>query len=167
MALDARYEGRSAEYNFSGAGQPIRLATGAYALPGQTFTVTVPERAVGEGLSVQIGTHSDRLWNKESIERFPQIIRRYPVNAEEVRATSAFGGPVYLLVPAGTEVGRIEVRLAQVVQAPYYRHGVTTSKNGESSCANTPAPCGPRSRATASPSLCSPRRRARSRTLRR
>ena len=166
VALDARYEGRSAEYNFSGAGQPIRLATGAYALPGQTFTVTVPERAVGEGLSVQIGTHSDRLWNKESIERFPQIIRRYPVNAEEVRATSAFGGPVYLLVPAGTEVGRIELRVAQVVQAPYYRHGETTAQEWREQLREHPAP-GPRSRATASPSLCSPRRRARSRTLRR
>ena len=140
VALDARYEGRSAEYNFSGAGQPIRLATGAYALPGQTFTVTVPERAVGEGLSVQIGTHSDRLWNKESIERFPQIIRRYPVNAEEVRATSAFGGPVYLLVPAGTEVGRIEVRVAQVVQAPYYRHGETTAQEWREQLREHPAP---------------------------
>ena len=100
--------------------------------------MTVPERAVGEGERPDRDPH-DRLWNKESIERL-QIIRRYPVNAEEVRATSAFGGPVYLLVPAGTEVGRIEVRLAQVVQAPYYRHGVTTAQEWREQLREHPAP---------------------------
>ena len=140
LELEATYQGRSRKYNASGAGQPVRLSTGAYALPGQTFTVTVPERAAGEGLSIQIGAHSDRLWNKESIERFPQIIRRYPVNDVVIEATSAFGGPVYLLLPAGTEVGRIAVTIDQVVRAPHYQHGVTTAQEWLRQLRNYPAP---------------------------
>ena len=119
VALDACYEGALGGYNFGGAGQPIRLATGAYALPGQTFTVTVPERAVGEGLSVG-RTHSDRLWNKESIERFPQIIRRYPVNAEEVRAMTAPSVVRSTWCPPGPRSSASSC-VAQVVKAPYYR----------------------------------------------
>jgi len=138
--VTASYEGRSNRYNFSGAGQPIRLSTGAYALPGQPFSVTLPERAAGQGLTLQIGTHSDRLWNKESIERFPQLIRRFGLNQATTQANSAFGGPVYILVPAGTELGVIEVQITDVVRAPYYRHGVTSNADWQAQLRTHSAP---------------------------
>jgi hypothetical protein len=123
--FDATYAGRSGEYNYSNAGRSLRVSTGAYARAGQTIRVTIPEGAAGQGLRVQIGTHSDQLWGVDAIQRFPQIIRGDALRDAITSSTSAFGGPVYILVPGGTEVGEIAVEIEGAVCAAHYIHGET------------------------------------------
>ena len=82
------------------------------------FTVTVPQNASTEALSILVGCHTDTLWDKEAIERFPDIVRTYPVESTETAVVSAFGGLIYLRIPEETNLGPIEVTFDGVVRAP-------------------------------------------------
>jgi hypothetical protein len=138
--LVASYAGRSANYNYSGARKPLIVPTGAYAMPGEVIEVTVPADAAGRGLGVQIGTHSDKLWGKDAIERFPQVIRTDRLTESVTRSASAFGGPVYITVPVGSEVGEISVTVGGVILAPFYQHGVTRPEEWARQLDEHPAP---------------------------
>ena len=41
--------------------------------------MTVPKTALPLNLVVQIGSHTDELWDLDSWERTPQIVRRFPI----------------------------------------------------------------------------------------
>lgn len=140
LQIDASYAGRPNNYNYSNPGQALRISTGAYAVPGEVIHVTIPEAAAGQGLQLQIGTHSDKLWNKDRIQRFPQLIRRNGLTQSRTASASAFGGPVYILVPGGKALGLIDVSIENVVRAPYYRHGVTTVADWQQQLLDHPAP---------------------------
>ncbi len=140
VAVNGTYPGRSNKYNFSGARRPLRISTGAFALPGQIITVVVPEEAAGQGLSVQIGAHSDGLWNKEAIERFPQVIRNDRLRQTRTESASVFGGPVYILVPPGSEVPNFVAQISGAVLAPYFQAGQTTAQDWARQLEERPAP---------------------------
>ena len=80
-------------------------STGLYAAPGETVMVTVPSDAVRRGLGVRIGAHTDTLWQLAKWERAPEITRTFPLHATNTQAANAFGGPVYIIVPAELQGG--------------------------------------------------------------
>ena len=126
VSIDGTYAGYPGHYGFSGAGSPVWRSTGLYAAPGDVVTITVPARVVDTGISVQIGAHTDRLWGKDAWERAPQITRREGIATPEHRIASGFGGLVYVLVPAGLDLGTFDATIAGAVAAPRYLHGTTT-----------------------------------------
>jgi hypothetical protein len=126
VVIDGTYAGRDARYHYSGPLVPVWRSTGAYAMPGELIKVKIPPALASAGLRVQIGQHTDLLWHKTPYVRFPEIVRSQPLNAAEVVAASAFGGPVYILVPGGFKLGDVPVTVENVVRAPRYIHGETT-----------------------------------------
>ena len=115
-------------------------STGLYAAPGETVTVTVPQDAARMGLAVRIGAHTDTLWQLPKWERAPEITRAFPVQAARADAANAFGGPVYIVVPAGCKAGRIQVTISHAVAAPLFVRGQTDLAAWRSDIRNAPAP---------------------------
>ena len=115
-------------------------STGLYAAPGETITVTVPEAAAGLGLEVRIGAHTDALWQLPKWERAPEITRVFPLRAARTVAANAFGGPVYVVVPAGCKAGLVSVSISHAVEAPLFVRGRTGLAAWRQTVRNAPAP---------------------------
>jgi len=119
---------------------PAWHSTGLYAAPGEIVEATFPPRAVRAGLVVRIGAHSDRLWHHSSWRRCPEICWRFPVKAQKVRVANPFGGLIYLEVPRGCKLGKLEVEFKGAVEAPYFVLGQTSVQDWRSTVRNRPAP---------------------------
>ena len=104
------------------------------------ISVAVPKTAVPLNLVVQIGSHTDELWDLDSWERLPRIVRRFPINAVHTNAASSLGGLIYIDVPAAGPARKIELTIAGAVEAPYYQLGVTTAEDWKSTNRNRPGP---------------------------
>lgn len=100
-------------------------STGLYAPPGEIVTVEVPPSLVPLGLRVRIGAHSDQLWDEPEWKRYPAICRDYPLTATSNRIGIAFGGPLYVTVPAGVATQRVSLRFSNVMPAPFFQRGFT------------------------------------------
>ncbi len=114
--------------------------TGLYAAPGEVITLRIPQNAVKRGLSVQIGEHTDTLWNLPKWERFPEVTMQRPLNAEEVRVASPFGGTIFIAAPFRPASGEIAVTVANAVAAPRFVRGVTSLTEWKNSLRNAPGP---------------------------
>lgn len=100
-------------------------STGLYAAPGEVLTIRVPEEAAGKRLMVRIGAHSDTLWHLPTWRRCPEICRTFPIDKPEIKAANAFGGLVYIVVPRGCQLGKVQVEIDGAVEAPYFVLGKT------------------------------------------
>lgn len=126
VTIDGTYAGYDTRYNLANAGNPVWRTTGGYAAAGEIVTVSIPPALANMGLSAQIGAHTDNLSAKAQINRFPQIVRSYPLTSAVTSIASAFGGPVYITLPAGRSLGPVPVTVTNVVRAPLYVHKQTT-----------------------------------------
>ncbi len=104
---------------------PAWHSTGLYAAPGEVISVTVPADAAKKKLRVRIGAHSDQLWQVDSWKRFPEISREFPIDSATTRAANAFGGLIYIEVPNGSTLGKIDVTVQNAVPAPRFVLGQT------------------------------------------
>jgi hypothetical protein len=96
-------------------------STGLYAAPGAVISISGAAR----GLSVRIGAHTDRLWQKKEWNRAPEVSRRWPLQAGTTRVANAFGGHVYIEVPKNARPEVREVEIAGAVEAPWFVLGET------------------------------------------
>lgn len=115
-------------------GVPGWHSTGLYAVPGRTVTVTIPPATGADGgragntpLGLRIGCHRDALWHLGSWPRVPEITLERALDATGGRATSAFGGPVYVVVREGAK-GTMSVTIEGAIEAPLYVLGVTSKE---------------------------------------
>ena len=115
-------------------------STGLYAAPGEIVEVTVPPAAAGKKLMVRIGAHTDSLWKHTTWRRCPEITRQYPLNRAMTRAANAFGGLIYIEVPARCKLGSISVQIRNAVQAPHFVLGKTSLKSWKATGRSLPAP---------------------------
>ena len=125
VSVRATYAGRDADYWYSDAADPLWLSLGVYAAPGEPLTVQIPAAWAGRGLKAQIGAHTDTLWHLDEWQRHPEITRAYTLDTEETLIASAFGGPVYLTVPGGLDLGVGEITLDGGVLMPRFVAGDT------------------------------------------
>jgi hypothetical protein len=125
LSLLASYAGRDGDYGYSNAGSDVWRSTGLYAAPGELVTVQVPAGWAGRGLSVRIGAMTDTLWHLDSWTRFPEVSRAYALDAAETSVASAFGGPIYLTVPGGLDLGAGDVTVEGAVEMPWFVAGET------------------------------------------
>jgi hypothetical protein len=123
----ASYAGRDGDYWYSGAGADLMRSTGAYAAPGETVTLTVPAAWAGQGLRALVGAGNDSLWGNDEWSRYPEVTRAFDIEAASTEVGNVFGGPIYILVPAGLELGEGEVQIDGAVAMPWYRAGHTSA----------------------------------------
>jgi len=109
-------------------------STGLYAAPGRDVSATIPTVSAGADgkpassrLALRIGCHQDTLWHLDSWPRVPEITVERTFEGTAVTLSSAFGGPVYVVVPEGA-TGRTTVTIAGAVEAPLYVLGTTTKE---------------------------------------
>ncbi len=140
VMVNATYTGRSSDYMYSGPNEPRWESTGYYAAAGQSVRVTVGEDVAGEGLDLLIGSHTDQLWEKETIDRFPQVTRSFPIESSITEIRSAFGGLIYVRIPGGSALGDLTVSLSGGYLAPLYVHGETTVTDWQNTIRQYPAP---------------------------
>ena len=139
VTIDGSYAGRSGKYFASNAGAARWSSTGLWAPPGQVVSITVPSKAIN-ALNVLVGSHTDKLWKKDKIQRFPNLVRSYKITEETIQVANAFGGMIYLRTPGGTSLGKMEVTIEGAVRAPFYVHGVTTKQEWLDTIRYYPAP---------------------------
>jgi len=105
--------------------------TGLYAAPGEIIKVRISKSAVGIGLRIRIGSHTDdllasrhRYWR-----RFPRITREFGVGEQSFEIASAFGGMIYVRVPKNRTTGRTQFTFSGAVEAPFFVLGETKLKD--------------------------------------
>lgn len=123
LRLTARYAGMDEAFEAANPDEPLWLSTGLYAPPGEVLTATIPDAWAGQGLSLRVGAHTDRLWAREEWARHPELSRVVALEAAVTRFASGFGGPVYLRVPGGTDLGEGELVLGGGVAYARYQAG--------------------------------------------
>jgi len=117
-------------------------STGLYAPAGEVITVSIPADAVGARLAVRIGPHTDRLWHLDSWSRCPEISCRSVLSSPTTPVASAFGGLIYIDVPADCRAGSVRVSVAGALEAPLYVAGSTSLSEWRSVIRARPAPWG-------------------------
>ncbi len=115
-------------------------STALYAVRGEVVTVKFDKRAVDKKLVVRIGAHKDKLWESVAWKRIPEITRQFPVQSTVTKVANAFGGLIYIDVPADCMLGKIELEVSGAVEAPLYVHGKTDLANWRNTIRNDPAP---------------------------
>jgi len=115
-------------------------STGLYAAPGEIIEAKLPASAVKLGLALRIGVHQDRLWNKDSWRRCPEICWRVPMKARVTRLANPFGGPVYVEVPRDAKPAEVPVEISGAVEAPYFVLGKVTPTQWRQQERSKPAP---------------------------
>lgn len=113
---------------------------GLYAAPGEVVFVEIPDSATKAGLSVRVGPHTDTLWHLDKWPRFPQISISKPLQLDVTQVASAFGGTIYIDVPSGCKLGKIQVTVSNAVPAARYVKGQTTAAQWKKQIAATAAP---------------------------
>ena len=116
-------------------------STGLYAAPGELVTVTVPtEVAATGGFHVRVGAHSDRIWHRSEWTRMPEISRRFLISATETLVANAFGGLIYVEVPAEADLGSVAIKIEGAVAAPLFVLGETDLNAWREEIRHAPAP---------------------------
>lgn len=115
-------------------------STGLYAVPGEPITVSVADPSAAQDLVVRIGSHSDRLWDKDSWRRWPEITTRTPLAGVQTKAANPFGGLVYLEAGRKARPKAIEMTIAGAVAAPYFIQGRTTVGEWQETIRSRPGP---------------------------
>ncbi|XP_033016947.1 TRPM8 channel-associated factor 2-like [Lacerta agilis] len=115
-------------------------STGLYVPPMKTASLLFPYNAIGAKLQVQIGCHSDDISDAEELKRAPVVTRRFEVKTQRVEVSSLWGGLLYIVVPEKSSVGLISVTIEGAVQAPYYKHGETSTSAWQNTIRHFPAP---------------------------
>lgn len=116
-------------------------STGMYAAPGEQITIDLPAAAAAtKKFMVRIGTHSDRLWNRDSWERIPQIDREFLLTTPRTTVANAFGGLIYIVVPEDSNLGVISVSISGGVAAPHFSLGQTDLTTWRNQIRYYPAP---------------------------
>ena len=115
-------------------------STGLYAAPGETIKVELPKEAVGKGLGVRIGAHTDTLWHLEKWDRSPEISRLFPLSSLVTKSANPFGGLIYITVPENCKLGVLNVKIINGVKAPYFKLGKTSEESWNRTVRAYPAP---------------------------
>jgi hypothetical protein len=120
------YAGYDNRFGYSGAASERWHGLSAWAAAGETVTVRVPAALQNAGFQLQIGAHTDVLWDLERWERVPRLVQRWPVEDAEVEIGSGFGGPIYLLEPAGSREDNHLITLENAVPMVRFVPGAMT-----------------------------------------
>ncbi|XP_073475342.1 TRPM8 channel-associated factor homolog [Aquarana catesbeiana] len=115
-------------------------STGLFLPPGKTAILMFPASAAGQGLQVQVGCHSDNLSGAKEFCRAPVVIHQKDVSGEKVKMSCIWGGLLYIIVKAKSQLGVIPVTVYGAEQAPTFIKGQTSLSSWQQTIRNYPAP---------------------------
>ncbi len=119
---------------------PGWASTGYYAPAGKVVSIDIPEEWTTAGLFARIGCHSDRLWDKATWKRHPDVSRRYRLENKRTKIAAPHGGLIYIEIPHGLPEGKLRVTLHRAVHAPRFVLGTTEPEKWLKSIRRHPAP---------------------------
>ena len=125
ITVDGNQSGLDSNFGYSNPRSDIRISTGLYAAPGDIVTITVQSEIANSGVKILIGAHTDILWHKEQIHRHPVISRSWIVDNVSTEVGNAFGGQIYIAIPAGSTMGIFDVTISNAIKSPTYFLGQT------------------------------------------
>lgn len=104
--------------------------SGYYVPPGELVTITVPDAALNQGMTLFVGAHRKNVqetWNE--FTRYPRIATQYSIDKNVIIVANPFGGGIYVTVPDGKQLGSLTFEVDGAVKAPYYstKEGFSTS----------------------------------------
>ena len=110
----------------------VRRPTGYFVPAGELVTITVPDAAIGQGLSVYVGAHRKNIQETfNEFRRFPRTSTTFELDTKTVTVTNPFGGGIYIAIPDGNQLGALTFTVDGAVKAPYYctKEGFSNSKS--------------------------------------
>ena len=126
LTIDGSFTGRNDRFLYSSPNAPVWRSTGLYLAPGEAAEVTLPAEAVDSGcILLQVGQHSDTLYDKETLDRPPKVVRSFSVVTAVTKVANAHGGLLYVVVEPGCNAGELEVRVDGAYDAPRFVLGLT------------------------------------------
>ena len=140
VSVNGDYIGLPSGFGYSGARSHGMMGTGLYAAPGEVVNITVPASLVDQNVRVQIGAHSDSLWNKDEVDRHPKVHRKWVIDSATMQVGNTFGGSIYITFPPDSTFGMANVTIENAVQAPRYIAGETTEQEWNMTQRSLPAP---------------------------
>ncbi len=140
VEINGTFAGLPSSFGYSGARSAGRMSTGLYAAAGEVLNVTFPNNIVGTGVDILIGAHTDNLWGKDTLSRHPIIYRTFSATSTAIQVGCAFGGTIYIRIPAGSTLGSFNVSIDNAVLAPYWVQGETDQNLWNSTIRDYPAP---------------------------
>ncbi len=123
VTVDVAAPAADPRFLFAQTSAKVWRSTGVYAPAGQRVIVSVPESATGLGLEAQIGMHDRSLLAEPQWDRAPSLVRARSLTVARTEMVSAFGGLVYVLVPAASASGAIDVTIEGGIAAPSFVRG--------------------------------------------
>ncbi len=99
---------------------PARRPTGLYLSPGSIGQVAVPATMVNAGFSILVGAHTADLSNKWIHKRMDRVSRQFPITQRVTRIANPLGGGVYIVVPYLAKLGKVQVAITNVIEAPFF-----------------------------------------------
>ncbi|KAM4035791.1 TRPM8 channel-associated factor homolog [Anomaloglossus baeobatrachus] len=115
-------------------------STGLYLPPRKTATLVFPASAVGKGLQVQVGCHSDDLSSAKEYCRAPVVVRRKGVEDEKLSISCVWGGLLYIIVKAKSQLGNVTISVQGVERAPMFIKGKTSNSSWVQEIRKYPSP---------------------------
>ena len=101
--------------------------TGLWAPAGELVTIKVDSNVAGQGLEAWVGAHHFDLKGSTDIEasassyaRFPVISKKFGILNNETIIASPFGGAIYIEVPAGSDLGLINITIEDAVRGSLF-----------------------------------------------
>jgi hypothetical protein len=140
ITIDGDYSGLPSNFGYAGARSAGRFSTGLYASPGAVVNISVPSSVIDTGVGILVGAHSDSLWAKDTVSRHPRITRGFSASNANFSVGNAFGGPIYITIPAGSTLGLFDVIIEDAIAAPTYIHNQTTFAEWNNTQRHNPAP---------------------------
>ncbi len=118
-------------------------STGLYLAPGETLTVRPAAKPAVHarapiGWRLRIGCHTDKLWQKDRWERWPEIAHTVRMHTGDTTAVTPWGGPVYF--EALDRARPISLNVTGAVAAPHFVLGDAESEAAWKVSRFAPAP---------------------------
>lgn len=98
---------------------------GAYAAPGETVELRIPEALLAANPKLRIGIHTDENWAHDKWTRYPKITAETTIVGTTTQFQNPFGGMVVLELEKPV-AGLQKIELRNVVQSPRFVLGKTT-----------------------------------------
>jgi len=118
-------------------------ATGLYAAPGETVTVTVPSSLVNQGYKIRINAHTDNISQRDTWERMPEVHRSFDITQTTMQVASAFGGLLFIDVGSTPpNLGAVNITIEDAVEAPTFVLSQHTDEDWNTTLRDRPAPYG-------------------------
>ncbi len=132
--------------DYSGKWLNTIYSTGLYAVPGQYIEIIIPAKLKNKGVTVQIGSHSDRLtdWDadKENWRRMPMVTKTQLLKEESTKLASPFGGLIYISAPPRSDEWEQDIIIKHAISAPLFKLGTTTLSEWAEQLKSNKAPWG-------------------------